>query len=126
MSNYTCVEGTTLKFKFSTPPITGSVIVDNLASTYSSKVKHQGKRAIQRMVFQITGATNGTCTQTLPVIGFIQANSEKNKSGGVGFVLDNIESGIVTIVGVTGSSSPCSFKTTIQISNPANDKVKMV
>ncbi len=126
MSNYTVFEGMTMKFKISVPPVTG-VITDNiLATDYSSKVFHQGKRAVHQLAYQVIGATNGTCTQTVPFFGVINANSIKNKSELKDFVLDNAEGNEITLIGQTGTGSPCSFKTTIQINDPSNDKVKMV
>jgi len=126
MSNYTVFEGMTFKFKLSVPPVTGTITINPFASTYINKVTHKGQRAFNKIAVFVNGATNGTCTQTILANGNIPANSIKNKSENKKFVLDNADSGVITINGQTGGGSPCSFTTTVEINNPANDKVKMV
>lgn len=119
-----CCDGAVLGFQLSVPTITGLISInpevfpiDPLnASVLSNKVKINGNRVFTNIGFEVSGATNGICTQSVPCYGSLVGASIKNLVDlGQKVVFDDVIS-TVLITGVSGGS-PCSFSATIKVIN---------
>jgi hypothetical protein len=112
------VDGATLKFKTSTPPVTGTITVLP-ASIKSLKVSCNGHDVYTTIAFSITGATNGTVTAGTGA-GVITGTSSKVLMNSLSPVRKADEVTVV-VTGVIGSSSG-TFNATVTVDNAGQSK----
>lgn len=134
MAENFCCEGVVLNFGITVPPVSGSIAVNPevfppypaAASILSSKVKTGGNRVYTKIGFTITGATNGTCTQTVPYYGSITGTAVKCRVDGSEIPVRETDNISALITGQTGGGSPCTISATIEIQSPGQIKAKGV
>lgn len=134
MSELLVCEGVVLGFKTSIPAVTGTIVVNpevvvppvTNPSKLSSKVKTGGKKVYKEIGFTVTGATNGTCTQSAPFYGSITPDPAPKKvlvDSGEKPVRETDEKA-VTIPGVLSGGGGCSISATVVITSPGQTKAK--
>jgi hypothetical protein len=90
----------------------------------STKVLAEGKGVHKHnMSFQVTGATNGTCTQNAPYVNMIPATAVKNKVEGVAPVRKGDYVSVSDIPGILSGGGACVIAATIEVDNPGQTSV---